>query len=208
MLVDRVLADLDVPDPEERGGLCSECDEAVSAKGLCRRHYDRARYIANRTAILARETARSKARYWRNPEIGRAMSRAKQQRRRARDPELSRREWRAWMADLPRARRASCRKAASYRARKRGAFVEIVDFDAILIRDAGRCGICFAPVPPLELHFDHIIPLARGGAHLASNIQVAHRRCNVKKGDREAKPHFWVRRSDVEPSNVGRLVEG
>jgi 5-methylcytosine-specific restriction endonuclease McrA len=29
-----------------------------------------------------------------------------------------------------------------------------------------------------------VIPLARGGHHVASNIRPAHRRCNLRKGSR------------------------
>jgi 5-methylcytosine-specific restriction endonuclease McrA len=31
---------------------------------------------------------------------------------------------------------------------------------------------------------DHILPLARGGAHDHSNLQLAHRICNSRKSDK------------------------
>jgi len=30
---------------------------------------------------------------------------------------------------------------------------------------------------------DHIIPLSKGGLHMMSNCQLAHRRCNSYKGN-------------------------
>ena len=62
------------------------------------------------------------------------------------------------------------------------ASAEPVDYDAILRRDLGYCHICGKPVHPDELHFDHVIPLARGGAHSTENISVAHAICNLRKG--------------------------
>jgi hypothetical protein len=48
-------------------------------------------------------------------------------------------------------------------------------------RDGGRCVGCRADK---ELHFDHIIPLAKGGSDEAENIQLLCRTCNLAKSDR------------------------
>jgi len=49
-------------------------------------------------------------------------------------------------------------------------------------RDGGRCVICGATD---ELHFDHIVPYAKGGTSLvAENVQLLCARHNIKKGDR------------------------
>jgi hypothetical protein len=48
-------------------------------------------------------------------------------------------------------------------------------------RDKGSCVKCGAVK---ELHFDHVIPLARGGSDEAVNIQLLCRTCNLAKGDR------------------------
>jgi 5-methylcytosine-specific restriction endonuclease McrA len=48
-------------------------------------------------------------------------------------------------------------------------------------RDKAACVKCGASK---ELHFDHIVPLARGGSDEAVNIQLLCRTCNLAKGDR------------------------
>lgn len=49
-------------------------------------------------------------------------------------------------------------------------------------RDGGKCAICGATD---ELHFDHIVPFARGGTSLTSaNVQLLCARHNLSKSDR------------------------
>lgn len=48
-------------------------------------------------------------------------------------------------------------------------------------RDGGRCVQCGADV---NLHFDHIIPVAKGGATTVENIQILCAPCNLSKGAR------------------------
>lgn len=80
------------------------------------------------------------------------------------------------------------------RARKHGTeshgVVRVAD---IIARDGLECGICSKPVDPdlaypnpLSRSVDHILPIARGGAHTPENCQMAHLRCNISKGDRVA----------------------
>ena len=51
-------------------------------------------------------------------------------------------------------------------------------------REKAPCALCGEALGPLDdlLHIDHITPLARGGRTEPSNLQVAHRVCNQKKG--------------------------
>ncbi len=52
---------------------------------------------------------------------------------------------------------------------------------AVWKRDRGRCVLCGATD---DLHFDHIIPLSRGGSsYSADNIQLLCARHNLQKGD-------------------------
>jgi hypothetical protein len=50
-------------------------------------------------------------------------------------------------------------------------------------RDGGRCVRCGSKQ---ELHFDHIIPVAKGGGNSDANIQILCQPCNLKKSDRIA----------------------
>lgn len=57
-------------------------------------------------------------------------------------------------------------------------------------RDGRRCGICRemvrAKVGPMRPSIDHIVPLSKGGEHNLENVQLAHYRCNLSKGNRAA----------------------
>lgn len=78
------------------------------------------------------------------------------------------------------------------RALKLGASTgEPVILADIAERDRWRCQLCKRAVSrkrrwpdPLSPSMDHIVPLTRGGAHDPSNVQLAHLRCNVSKGNR------------------------
>jgi hypothetical protein len=48
-------------------------------------------------------------------------------------------------------------------------------------RDGGGCTGCGAQE---KLHFDHIIPVAKGGGSTAENIQILCETCNLKKSDK------------------------
>jgi HNH endonuclease len=52
-------------------------------------------------------------------------------------------------------------------------------------RDGGACVRCGAKN---ELHFDHIIPVAKGGGNVEANIQILCQPCNLKKADKIATP--------------------
>ena len=60
--------------------------------------------------------------------------------------------------------------------------VGTVNYKEILSRDNYICHICGGVIQPNDVHFDHVIPLARGGPHSMDNIKVAHSFCNLSKG--------------------------
>jgi 5-methylcytosine-specific restriction endonuclease McrA len=74
--------------------------------------------------------------------------------------------------------------AARYRARKRGTSEGRVSYKRILAASGYCCGICKKPLDLLGTHFDHIVPLSKGGAHVEINIQPAHAVCNLRKSDK------------------------
>lgn len=119
-----------------------------------------ARYAANRIAILDV----MKEQYAANPEPKRAAAVA----------------WRA--ANPEKVNELSARR----RARKRAAFVAPVNPASIYARDEGHCQLCGGEVAQAEMSLDHIVPLARGGTHEPANVQLAHLRCNIRKGTRLA----------------------
>ena len=139
--------------------------------------WQRAWYRENRDAKLAylrgyrpsrRAHAATISKTWRDSDLARARASERASR------------YRHW-ASFQNVRR---RAQTAYRARLRGARVERVDFQVIWERDGGMCGICGLVVDLSDRHFDHIVPLARGGAHATWNIQVAHALCNRRKGAR------------------------
>jgi hypothetical protein len=67
------------------------------------------------------------------------------------------------------------------RAREKNAKIGHVDFRGIMKRDGMVCHICKKPIERDVLHFDHIIPLAKGGEHSMNNIACAHKSCNLRK---------------------------
>jgi len=50
---------------------------------------------------------------------------------------------------------------------------------AVSARDGGRCRKCGSSE---KLHFDHVIPVSRGGANSVANIQLLCGACNRAKG--------------------------
>jgi len=154
------------PDPRRGDGLRATCRACVSVENASYRR-------RNRERVLARERAFAAA----HPD------RVLQKRRRfyARHAE------------------AECERAARYRkanpllyreaeARQRAkcAAVQVsrVDYAAIRSRDEMVCYLCAGRVAETDLHFDHEIPLSKGGAHVESNIRVTHAWCNRSKGNR------------------------
>ena len=62
---------------------------------------------------------------------------------------------------------------------------------AVLHRDRGLCCSCSADVSGLvsttsDKHYDHIIPLSKGGINDVTNIQLLCEQCNLAKGNRSS----------------------
>lgn len=58
----------------------------------------------------------------------------------------------------------------------------------IAARDKNRCGICGRVVAKKDRSLDHRVPVSRGGQHVETNVQLAHKRCNFRKGNRFSQP--------------------
>ena len=78
---------------------------------------------------------------------------------------------------------------------------EVVSLKAVLDRHGMVCSICTKVIEHvLQLTYDHVIPLARGGAHTEENLRPAHRTCNSWKLDR--LPEELVGLTPPEPGEV------
>lgn len=66
--------------------------------------------------------------------------------------------------------------------RKRTPIAEAVKL-LVWTRDEGKCVRCGSNE---KLHFDHVIPVSKGGGNTEDNIQVLCERCNLQKSDRIA----------------------
>lgn len=80
------------------------------------------------------------------------------------------------------------------RALLRGALSEPYTLAEIAERDEYHCQLCSGPVDmsiaapdPLSPSIDHAVPLSKGGDDTRANVQLAHRRCNTRKGVRGAQ---------------------
>lgn len=107
---------------------------------------------------------------------------------RERNPDYFR-EWRAANPDTVLA------VVHARRATREGRKHERVERSVVFERDGFTCCLCGDPLDmdgkkgePLSPTIDHIVPLSRGGDHLYSNVQAAHFRCNVAKGNRLPTP--------------------
>jgi 5-methylcytosine-specific restriction endonuclease McrA len=98
-----------------------------------------------------------------------------------------------------RARQICCGKAcrARYQSRlrkllRRGLKPFVIPLEVIYRRDRARCGLCHRRVlrrfrypHPEAATLDHIVPITKGGEHTPANVQLAHAKCNLLKGNRK-----------------------
>ena len=90
--------------------------------------------------------------------------------------------------------RAQYEKDAS--ARRRGKFVGDYSRQSILDTYGTTCYLCESEInleAPRQvgkigwengLHFDHVVPISKGGLDVANNVRPAHAYCNQKKGSK------------------------
>ncbi|MCY0962990.1 HNH endonuclease [Streptomyces sp. H27-H5] len=85
-------------------------------------------------------------------------------------------------------RRAKDRRAAAVRRGAAAAGPRPL-LEDVALRDGWRCHLCTQPVDP-AMHFqhrdaatlDHLVPVSAGGTDEASNLALAHRGCNSRRG--------------------------
>lgn len=140
-------------------------------KNAHQRVLNKERYYRDIDASRQRSREDNKAFRGRNPDRAHEMVKLTRQRAKERDPVGFA------LKALERVNRR--------RAQKKATETEPVDYASILERDGMICHICEGAIHTrTELHFDHVIPLSKGGPHHASNIKPSHAICNMKKGSR------------------------
>ena len=89
--------------------------------------------------------------------------------------------------------------AAKRKALIRSVDVGDVDYDKIKTRDNMKCYLCGEKIKDdQKYHFDHVIPLIKGGPHSQNNIRITHDYCNQIKGQKD---------SDKAISHIEKLKE-
>ena len=172
----------------------ASCDACKQAE---QNNRDRERAEAKAAKIIAQEQKREKRREEKRLEKER------------RDTEREARRHPCVICGTPTTNKYTCSKACSLRRgnqlkeiRRRAKLAEaMVDRDITLERlyerDDGRCHICGGQcdwsareirsdcIVALNEYpsIDHVVPLAKGGAHSWENVALAHRICNSLKGD-------------------------
>ncbi len=134
---------------------------------------DRQRYETNREEVIER----SRLWYAENRERNARVS--KEYRRANLEAEIERnRRWREANPDIVK------NQGQLRRARKRVVTVEVFTAADLAAHYATMgydgCAYCSGP----HEHDDHIVPLARGGAHTLNNLAPACARCNLSKGSK------------------------
>lgn len=85
-------------------------------------------------------------------------------------------DWHVYAGKLIDRRRADAERGLMWRNGTRAAAIR---------RDGLVCGICGHPVPPEDVHVDHIVPVSKGGKSVLDNLRVTHSFCNVSRGNRD-----------------------
>lgn len=119
-----------------------------------------------------------------DPDVFRAENAAKAARWRAAHPDKAKAHKAKWNAANP-------GKVNEHSNRRRAQKIGPVNYREIIERDKGACYLCGLPIDitllradPMSKHFDHVIPLSKGGPHSMENIRLTHARCNYRKRDR------------------------
>lgn len=154
----------------------------------------------------AKRAASAKRRYERRKatdiEVLRALWRRDAERWQRKNPErlafFKKRSRERWIARDPEAARLRfIKNATRRRARMLASSMGYVDYARIVATHGTICHICGKEIPKGNLEFDHVIPLARGGAHTEENIRPAHKKCNRRK---------HLRSVDVTRAELGALL--
>jgi len=92
--------------------------------------------------------------------------------------------------------------ASRYRAIKKLVSVKSVDFEKIWKQFNGLCYICDEPISKNNVHYDHLVPLSKGGSHTYNNLRPTHSKCNQSKNSKTPREYCdYLIACGVVPSN-------
>jgi 5-methylcytosine-specific restriction endonuclease McrA len=153
-------------------------------------HADRLRENAATRYAANPEPVKERSAQWQkdNPEKVKIAAKKANAKYRAEHPEQVKADKAAWDNAHP----ERCRDYTHRRrVRLRDGIVEDFLATEIFERDHYVCGLCDEPIDPflsnrhpMMASLDHIIPITKGGHHTRDNVQAAHLRCNLSKGNR------------------------
>lgn len=126
-----------------------------------------------------RVNAVARARYAANPELHRARIKRKRDR--------NREAFNAWSREWKKNSPTYKAKRVAYEAKRKASITSCVDavnrfIEHIRSKKRVRCYYCADVVSGSSVHFDHIMPLAKGGSHSPENLCASCPSCNLKKG--------------------------
>lgn len=174
--------------------VCLECRILYKTTTWRERNPDRARELDRIRSKRRRTQQRVYHAKWRdgNRERFRKYYRDYQNKRLLNDPVYAERKRAAKRKWHSKNKERALEHNAIRRARELGSeFYEIIDRESIYQRDSGICHICGESVDPKKWHMDHIIPISKGGSHIAENVAVSHPVCNLRKSNRvQTSPPF------------------
>lgn len=174
--------------PDGYSNQCRECRRIETRqRNAANPEQNRNRVKAWQRANPDKHNAKSRAWAKKNPERRKQITRDSAKRRYWADPETARKKG-VVLAKRFRTTNPEAFKAIAFRAKTKRRAQELgsetgpVNYWRITRRDRMVCHICRKKVQSkAELEFDHVIPLAKGGAHVEANIAVSHRKCNRQK---------------------------
>lgn len=69
------------------------------------------------------------------------------------------------------------------------------DLNRMLFAYNKRCAYCYCDLSSIRLHWDHVIPVSKGGAHCLSNLRPSCQTCNLSKGSKNL--HSWLKSKEM-----------